>query len=84
MADEAPPAMERDLRRSKQVRIADRDDRRLPPRGSAATRRADCACRQLARGVPTLAKVVKQHIAAFCEVARMLTDRLGVDAVQPT
>jgi HD-GYP domain-containing protein (c-di-GMP phosphodiesterase class II) len=33
---------------------------------------------QLARRLPTVAKVVKHHIAAFCEVARMLTDRLGV------
>ena len=34
---------------------------------------------QLARGTPRLAKVFKHHIAAFCEVATMLTDRLGID-----
>jgi HD-GYP domain-containing protein (c-di-GMP phosphodiesterase class II) len=44
-----------------------------PPGGTPITR-----ARQLARGVPALAKVVKHHIAEFCEVARMLTDRLGV------
>ena len=43
-----------------------------PPGGTPITR-----ARQLARGVPALAKVVKHHIAEFCEVARMLTDRLA-------
>ena len=50
--------------------------RAVAPPGGAPIVRAG----QLARRVPTLAKVVKQHIAAFCEVARMLTDRLGVDS----
>jgi hypothetical protein len=36
-----------------------------------------CAA-QLARRVPKVAKIVKHHIAEFCEVARMLTDSLGV------
>jgi HD-GYP domain-containing protein (c-di-GMP phosphodiesterase class II) len=46
-----------------------------PPGGSPIVR-----ARQLARGVPRVAKVFRHHIAAFCEVARMLTDRLGVPA----
>ena len=33
----------------------------------------------LARRLPRVAKVFKEHIAAFCEVATMLTDRLGID-----
>ncbi len=33
----------------------------------------------LARRLPKVAKVFKEHIAAFCEVATMLTDRLGID-----
>jgi HD-GYP domain-containing protein (c-di-GMP phosphodiesterase class II) len=45
-----------------------------PPTGTPVAR-----ARQLARGTPRLAKVFKHHIAAFCEVARMLTDRLGID-----
>jgi HD-GYP domain-containing protein (c-di-GMP phosphodiesterase class II) len=48
--------------------------RAVAPPGGAPIMRAS----QLARRLPTLAKVVKHHIAAFCEVARMLTDRLGV------
>ncbi len=50
--------------------------RAVAPPGGAPIMRAS----QLARRLPTLAKVVKQHLAAFCEVARMLTDRLGVDS----
>jgi HD-GYP domain-containing protein (c-di-GMP phosphodiesterase class II) len=34
---------------------------------------------QLARRLPRVAKVFKEHIAAFCEVATMLTDQLGID-----
>ncbi len=45
-----------------------------PPGGTALVRAG-----QLARGLPKVAKVFKHHIAAFCEVATMLTDRLGVD-----
>ena len=45
-----------------------------PPDGSPIVRAG-----QLARRLPRVAKVFKQHIAAFCEVATMLTDRLGVD-----
>jgi HD-GYP domain-containing protein (c-di-GMP phosphodiesterase class II) len=48
--------------------------RAVAPPGGAPLVRAS----QLARRLPTLGKVVKHHIAAFCEVARMLTDRLGV------
>jgi HD-GYP domain-containing protein (c-di-GMP phosphodiesterase class II) len=33
---------------------------------------------QVARGLPRAARSFKRHIAAFCEVAQMLTDRLGV------
>jgi HD domain len=50
--------------------------RAVAPPGGAPIMRAG----QLARRLPTVAKVVKHHIAAFCEVARMLTDRLGVVA----
>jgi HD-GYP domain-containing protein (c-di-GMP phosphodiesterase class II) len=35
---------------------------------------------QIVRGLPRAASVFKQHIAAFCEVAQMLTDRLGLPA----
>jgi HD-GYP domain-containing protein (c-di-GMP phosphodiesterase class II) len=49
--------------------------RAIAPPGSRPTLRA----RQLARGLPRAAKTFKQHITAFCEVAWMLTDRLGVD-----
>ena len=48
--------------------------RAVAPPGGAPIMRAS----QLARRLPTVAKVVKHHLAAFCEVARMLTDRLGV------
>ena len=50
--------------------------RAVAPPGGTPIMRAS----QLARRLPTVAKVVKHHIAAFCEVARMLTDRLGVDS----
>jgi hypothetical protein len=33
---------------------------------------------QIARGMPRAAREFKSHITAFCEVARMLTDRLGL------
>ena len=46
-----------------------------PPDGAPIVR-----ARQLARGLPRVARVFKHHLAAFCEVARMLTDRLGVPA----
>jgi HD-GYP domain-containing protein (c-di-GMP phosphodiesterase class II) len=35
---------------------------------------------QVARGLPRAARVFKGHITAFCEVAEMLTDRLGLPA----
>jgi HD-GYP domain-containing protein (c-di-GMP phosphodiesterase class II) len=44
-----------------------------PPGGTPLAR-----ARQLTH-LAKVASVFKQHIAAFCEVARMLTDRLGVD-----
>jgi HD-GYP domain-containing protein (c-di-GMP phosphodiesterase class II) len=43
-----------------------------PPDGAPLVR-----ARQLAHGLPRVALVLKEHLAAFCEVARMLTDRLG-------
>jgi HD-GYP domain-containing protein (c-di-GMP phosphodiesterase class II) len=49
--------------------------RAVAPPGTAPIVRAG----QLASRLPRVAKVVKHHIAASCEVARMLTDRLGVD-----
>jgi HD-GYP domain-containing protein (c-di-GMP phosphodiesterase class II) len=44
-----------------------------PPEGSPLVR-----ARQLAHGLPRAALVFKEHLASFCEVAEMLTDRLGV------
>ena len=44
-----------------------------PPGGSPLVR-----ARQLAHGLPRVALVFKEHLASFCEVAEMLTDRLGV------
>jgi HD-GYP domain-containing protein (c-di-GMP phosphodiesterase class II) len=35
---------------------------------------------QIARGVPRATREFKGHVTAFCEVARMLTDRLGLPA----
>jgi HD-GYP domain-containing protein (c-di-GMP phosphodiesterase class II) len=48
--------------------------RAIAPPGSTPLVRA----RQLAHGVPRIALVFKEHLAAFCEVADMLTDRLGL------
>src|SRR5215207_1662689 len=44
-----------------------------PPGGSPLVR-----ARQHAHGLPRLALVFKEHLAAFCEVAQMLTNRLGL------
>ncbi|HEV2930156.1 MAG TPA: HD domain-containing phosphohydrolase, partial [Propionibacteriaceae bacterium] len=35
---------------------------------------------QMARGMPRAARELKGHVTAFCEVAQMLTDRLGLPA----
>jgi HD-GYP domain-containing protein (c-di-GMP phosphodiesterase class II) len=43
-----------------------------PPGGGPMLR-----TRQLATGIPKVAGVFRHHVAAFCEVAAMLTDRLG-------
>jgi HD-GYP domain-containing protein (c-di-GMP phosphodiesterase class II) len=48
--------------------------RAVAPPGSTPTVRA----RQLAYGLPRVASLFKEHLAAFCEVAHMLTDRLGL------
>ena len=48
--------------------------RAVAPPGSTPLVRA----RQLAQGIPKVALVFKEHLAAFCEVAHMLTDRLGL------
>jgi HD-GYP domain-containing protein (c-di-GMP phosphodiesterase class II) len=48
--------------------------RAVAPPGGAPLVRA----RQLAHGLPRVASVFKEHLAAFCEVAQMLTDRLGL------
>jgi HD-GYP domain-containing protein (c-di-GMP phosphodiesterase class II) len=48
--------------------------RAVAPPGSAPPTRA----RQLAVGVPKLVRVFKDQVAALCEVAQMLTDRLGL------
>jgi HD-GYP domain-containing protein (c-di-GMP phosphodiesterase class II) len=48
--------------------------RAVAPPGSTPLVRA----RQLARGLPRVAVVFKEHLAASCEVAHMLTDRLGL------
>ena len=48
--------------------------RAVAPPGDAPLVRA----RQLAYGLPRVGLVFKEHLAAFCEVAHMLTDRLGL------
>jgi HD-GYP domain-containing protein (c-di-GMP phosphodiesterase class II) len=48
--------------------------RAIAPPGSTPLVRA----RQLAYGLPRVAMVFKEHLAAFCEVADMLSDRLGL------
>jgi len=50
--------------------------RALATSGSPAPARA----LQIARGMPRAAREFKGHITAFCEVAQMLTDRLGLPA----
>ena len=50
--------------------------RALATSGSPAPARA----MQIARGMPRAAREFKGHITAFCEVAQMLTDRLGLPA----
>jgi HD-GYP domain-containing protein (c-di-GMP phosphodiesterase class II) len=50
--------------------------RALANSGSPAPMRA----MQIARGMPRAAREFKSHITAFCEVAQMLTDRLGLPA----
>ncbi len=44
-----------------------------PPDGTPIVR-----ARQLAYGLPRVARVFKEHLAAFCEVADMLTERVGL------
>ncbi len=46
-----------------------------PPTGTPLVR-----VRQLASGLPKLARLLPGQIAALCEVAQMLTDRLGLPA----
>jgi HD-GYP domain-containing protein (c-di-GMP phosphodiesterase class II) len=48
--------------------------RAVAPPGSGLLFRA----RQLGRGLPMLAKAFRDQVAAICEVAQMLTDRLGL------
>jgi HD-GYP domain-containing protein (c-di-GMP phosphodiesterase class II) len=48
--------------------------RAVAPPGSGLLSRA----RQLGRGLPQLAKAFGEQVAAICEVAEMLTDRLGL------
>jgi HD-GYP domain-containing protein (c-di-GMP phosphodiesterase class II) len=48
--------------------------RAIAPPGSTPLVRA----RQLAHGLPRVARVFNEHLAAFCEVAHMLTERLGL------
>jgi HD-GYP domain-containing protein (c-di-GMP phosphodiesterase class II) len=48
--------------------------RAIAPPGSTPLVRA----RQLAYGLPRIAVVFKEHLASFCEVAAMLSDRLGL------
>jgi HD-GYP domain-containing protein (c-di-GMP phosphodiesterase class II) len=50
--------------------------RALATSGSPAPVRA----LQIARGMPRAAREFKGHVTAFCEVAQMLTDRLGLPA----
>jgi HD-GYP domain-containing protein (c-di-GMP phosphodiesterase class II) len=44
-----------------------------PPDGAPIVR-----ARQLAYGLPRVSRVFKEHLVAFCEVAYMLTDRVGL------
>jgi len=44
-----------------------------PPDGAPLLR-----ARQLAYGLPRVARVFREHLAAFCEVADMLTERVGL------
>jgi len=46
-----------------------------PPEGSVLTRAV-----QLASGLPKLAREFRGHVAAACEVGRMLSERLGLPA----
>ena len=48
--------------------------RAIAPPGNTPLVRA----RQLAHGLPRVAMVFNEHLAAFCEVAHMLTHRLGL------
>ncbi len=48
--------------------------RAVAPPGSGPLSRA----RQLARGVPRFAQTLREQVAALCEVAQMLTERLGL------
>jgi hypothetical protein len=48
--------------------------RAVAPPGRGPLSRA----RQLGRGLPMLAKAFRDQVAALCEVAQMLTDRLGL------
>jgi HD-GYP domain-containing protein (c-di-GMP phosphodiesterase class II) len=48
--------------------------RAIAPPGNTPLVRA----RQLAHGLPRIAMVFREHLASFCEVAHMLTDRLGL------
>jgi hypothetical protein len=50
--------------------------RALPPPGSPPLPRA----LQIARGLPKAVRRNDHHLAALCEVAQMLTDRLGIPA----
>jgi HD-GYP domain-containing protein (c-di-GMP phosphodiesterase class II) len=50
--------------------------RALPTPGSAPVMRAV----QIVRGLPRAARGNERHLAALCEVAQMLTDRLGMPA----
>ena len=50
--------------------------RAIAPPGNTPLVRA----RQLAYGLPRVARVFNEHLAAFCEVANMLTHRLGLPA----
>ena len=47
---------------------------------ATSDRLAPVRAMQIARGMPRAAREFKGHVTAFCEVAEMLTDRLGLPA----
>ena len=62
------------------VRIAARDARRDPAHAADPGSPAPVRMAQIARRLPRAARARDPHMAAICEVAQMLSDRLGLPA----